>query len=34
MDIGVIARVTPEHKVRLVEVLRKQGQIVAMTGTA
>src|SRR6202035_3898802 len=31
-DIGVIARVTPEHKVRLVEVLRKQGQIVAMTG--
>jgi len=30
--IGVIARVTPEHKVRLVEVLRKQGQIVAMTG--
>ncbi|HEV2257835.1 MAG TPA: HAD-IC family P-type ATPase [Streptosporangiaceae bacterium] len=31
-SIGVIARVTPEHKVRLVEVLRKQGQIVAMTG--
>ncbi len=31
-DIGVIARVTPEHKVRLVDVLRKQGQIVAMTG--
>ena len=31
-DIGVIARVTPEHKVRLVEVLRKKGQIVAMTG--
>ncbi len=30
--IGVIARVTPEHKVRLVEVLRKQGHIVAMTG--
>ena len=30
--IGVIARVTPEHKVRLVDVLRKQGQIVAMTG--
>jgi P-type Ca2+ transporter type 2C len=31
-DIGVIARVTPEHKVRLVELLRKQGHIVAMTG--
>jgi Ca2+-transporting ATPase len=30
--IGVIARVSPQHKVRLVEVLRKQGQIVAMTG--
>jgi P-type Ca2+ transporter type 2C len=31
-EIGVIARVTPEHKVRLVDVLRKQGHIVAMTG--
>ena len=31
-DFGVIARVSPEHKVRLVDVLRKQGQIVAMTG--
>jgi Ca2+-transporting ATPase len=31
-DIGVIARVSPEHKVRLVEVLRRKGQIVAMTG--
>jgi len=30
--IGVIARVTPEHKVRLVEVLRSKGHIVAMTG--
>lgn len=30
--IGVIARVTPEHKVRLVEVLRRKGHIVAMTG--
>ena len=30
--IGVIARVTPEHKVRLVDVLHRQGQIVAMTG--
>ena len=31
-DIGVIARVTPEHKVRLVDVLKRKGQIVAMTG--
>jgi Ca2+-transporting ATPase len=30
--VGVIARVTPEHKVRLVELLRRQGHIVAMTG--
>ena len=31
-EIGVIARVTPEHKVRLVDVLKKQGHVVAMTG--
>jgi len=31
-DVGVIARVTPEHKVRLVDVLHRKGQIVAMTG--
>lgn len=31
-DIGVIARVTPEHKVRLVSVLKQAGNIVAMTG--
>jgi P-type Ca2+ transporter type 2C len=31
-DVGVIARVTPEHKVRLVDVLKRNGQIVAMTG--
>jgi P-type Ca2+ transporter type 2C len=31
-DVGVIARVTPEHKVRLVDVLKRKGQIVAMTG--
>jgi Ca2+-transporting ATPase len=30
--IGVIARVSPEHKVRLVDILRKKGEIVAMTG--
>ena len=31
-DIGVIARVTPEDKVRLVDTLKRKGQIVAMTG--
>jgi soluble P-type ATPase len=31
-DIGVIARVTPEHKVRLVDTLKRKGHIVAMTG--
>ena len=31
-EIGVIARVTPEHKVRLVETLKAKGRIVAMTG--
>src|SRR5689334_14909628 len=31
-DIAVIARVTPEHKVRLVDTLKAKGQIVAMTG--
>ena len=31
-EIGVIARVTPEHKVRLVDMLKRRGQIVAMTG--
>jgi P-type Ca2+ transporter type 2C len=30
--IGVIARVAPEDKVRLVDVLKRQGRIVAMTG--
>jgi Ca2+-transporting ATPase len=31
-DIGVIARVAPEHKVRLVEVLKAKSNVVAMTG--
>ncbi|HSS93558.1 MAG TPA: HAD-IC family P-type ATPase, partial [Candidatus Dormibacteraeota bacterium] len=30
--IGVIARVAPEHKVRLVDILKKKDDIVAMTG--
>ena len=31
-DIGVIARVAPEDKVRLVDSLKRKGDIVAMTG--
>ena len=31
-DVGVIARVTPEDKVRLVDVLKARGDVVAMTG--
>jgi Ca2+-transporting ATPase len=31
-EVGVIARVTPEDKVRLVDTLKRKGQIVAMTG--
>jgi Ca2+-transporting ATPase len=31
-DAGVIARVTPEHKVRLISLLKRGGNIVAMTG--
>jgi Ca2+-transporting ATPase len=30
--VSVIARVTPEHKVRLVDTLKRKGHIVAMTG--
>ena len=30
--IGIIARVTPEDKVRLVQLLQREGRIVAMTG--
>jgi Ca2+-transporting ATPase len=29
---SIYARVSPEHKLRLIEALRKQGEIVAMTG--
>jgi len=31
-DMGVVARVAPQDKVRLVEILKRQGNIVAMTG--
>ena len=31
-NIGVVGRVAPEHKVLLVETLRKKGEVVAMTG--
>jgi Ca2+-transporting ATPase len=31
-DMGVVARVAPEDKVRLVGILKRQGNIVAMTG--
>jgi Ca2+-transporting ATPase len=31
-DIGVVARVAPEDKVRLVDMLKKQNNVVAMTG--
>ena len=31
-DIGVVGRVAPEHKVLMVQTLRKKGEVVAMTG--
>ena len=31
-DIGVVARVAPEDKIRLVQLLKRKGNVVAMTG--
>ena len=31
-DIGVVARVSPEDKIRLVQLLKRDGNVVAMTG--
>lgn len=33
-DYSVFARVTPEHKVRIVNAFERRGEVVAMTATA
>jgi P-type Ca2+ transporter type 2C len=32
LELGVFARVTPAHKLKIMEALKEQGQVVAMTG--
>ncbi|MBD0324487.1 MAG: HAD-IC family P-type ATPase [Aldersonia sp.] len=31
-DIGLVARVSPTHKIRIVQALQSRGDVIAMTG--